>query len=97
MYKCSRCGNEFTSDWGGCVRINEKELIELCGSCMFKVQTLLKKTDYEWIRDALTRTGYDNDIESHDEDHYFVLSAYGNKVAVEFDEDGEFAKITEAE
>ena len=64
---------------------------------MFKVETLLNKTDYEWIRDALTRVGYENDIEPHDDAHYFVLNTYGNKVAVEFDNAGEFNKITEAE
>jgi len=97
MYTCKRCGNKFDSDWGGCLRLNERELFDLCGACMFKVKTLLEKTDYEWIRDALTRTGYEKDIEAHDDGHYLVLNAYGNKVAIEFDRAGEFNKITEAE
>lgn len=92
---CERCGMEYV--WGGDVKINDENPVHVCGSCLFKIQTLLQKTDYEWIRDALTKTGYESDIESYDEDNYFVLSSYGNKVAVEFDECGEFARITEAE
>ncbi len=97
MYTCDRCGEKFESENGGCININEHKIYNLCDGCLFKVETLLNKTDYEWIRDALTRVGYENDIEPHDDAHYFVLNTYGNKVAVEFDNAGEFNKITEAE
>jgi DNA-directed RNA polymerase subunit RPC12/RpoP len=100
-YVCERCGAEYKeateNDWGGTISINGGDPIHLCGSCLFKVHTLLQKTDYEWIRDALTRTGYDKDIEAHDDENYFILNTYGNRVAVEFDSSGEFNLITEAE
>lgn len=99
-YKCDRCGREYEyygEDVGEDLIKVGGEYVRLCESCMFKIATLLKKTDYEWIRDALTRVGYENDIIPHDDKHYFVLNAYGNKIAVEFDRAGEFEKITEAE
>lgn len=94
---CERCGMEYEESWGGEIKIDEDNPVHLCGSCLFKIKTLLQKTDYEWIRDSLTRTGYENDIETYDDDNYFILSTYGNRVAVEFDDRGEFYKITEAE
>lgn len=101
MHVCKRCGCEFNdsmmNDWGGTVSINGNDPITLCGSCLFKIQSVLNKTDYEYARDMMTRTGYDKDIEPYDDENYFVLSAYGNRVAVEFDDHGEFYKITEAE
>lgn len=88
---CDRCSRDSLS--GSKITINDK--IYLCDSCFEKLNMFLSKNDYEYIRDSLTRTGYENDIEPHDDEQYFILNTYGNRVAVEF-VDGEFDKITEA-
>ena len=97
MRVCERCNkplqakNNITID--DCISVATK--VYLCDECLQKTVTFLNSTDYEYIKNILTKVGYENDIEAHDDKHYLVLSTYGNEVAIEFDDDGKFERITE--
>lgn len=99
MRVCDRCKKPIEAKKNividDCVTV--PDTIYLCDECLFKLVTFLSTTDYEYVKKILTRVGYEKDIDPHDDEHYFILSAYGNKVAVEFNDSGEFEKITEAE
>lgn len=77
--------------------ITAPDTFDLCYECAAKLNMFLHTTDYEYVRNILTRVGYEKDIEAHDDKNYFVLSTYGSRVAVEFNKNGEFRKISEAE
>ena len=99
MKICARCKKNIQD--GACVRysdgITAPDTFNLCDECAAKFNMFLNTTDYEYVRNILTRVGYEKDIEAHDDKNYFVLSTYGSRVAVEFNKNGEFRKISEAE
>lgn len=97
MRVCERCNKPLQAKKNividDCITV--PDTIYLCDECLWKLNMFLNTTEYEYIKSILTKVGYENDIEPHDDQHYLVLSTYGNEVALEFNEDGEFERITE--